>query len=141
MQVFPDNSVTNEPITNDQEIFAMSTKLVSRFAVMLPLILTLGLGSSMALADVTPAPEHPGHHNVVAKTAEEHAAAAEHHKKAAEYHKGMAAHHLSMAKEHKALGHHKLAKHHTALAKHHAALAKEHAATAKTHEAHAAGKL
>ena len=60
----------------------------------------VGLG---ALAAVKPAPQHPGQHQVVAKTAAEHEAAAAHHEKMGAYHKGMAEHHKSMAAEHKKL--------------------------------------
>ena len=118
----------------------MIEKNSSRIVNILPLLIALTILSPAIYAEVTPAPEHPGHHNVVAKTPEEHTAAAEHHKKQAEYHHGMAAHHHSLAHEHKLLKHHKLAKHHEKLAKLHEALAKEHEATVKTHTEHAAGK-
>jgi hypothetical protein len=123
---------------NVEVVTIMNRKSFSRFTLMLPLMASLSLGAQLAYADVTPAPEHPGHHNVAAQSPEEHLAAAEHHKKAAEYHHGMAKHHHSMAAEHKKHHHHKLAKHHTTIANHHTALAKEHEALAKTHEEHAA---
>jgi hypothetical protein len=111
-----------------------------RYLKTLPLLIALGSVTSMAYAEVTPAPEHPGQHNVVAKTPEEHTTATEHHKKKAEYHSGMAAHHHSLAKEYKQTKYQDLTKHHENLAKHHHALAKEHEATAKTHNAHAIAK-
>jgi hypothetical protein len=124
-------------------IFTRSMKMIGTYKHLLktlPLLIALGSVTSMAYAEVTPAPEHPGQHNVVAKTPEEHTTATEHHKKKAEYHSGMAAHHHSLAKEYKQTKYQDLAKHHENLAKHHHALAKEHEATAKTHNAHAIAK-
>ncbi len=109
-------------------------------------IKTLGLAmllcaiGSPALAEVLPAPEHPGHHNIAANSAEEHAAAASHHKDTAEYYHALGLHHASLAREHAKLGHHKLAEHHEKLAKLYEAIAEEHAATAKTHEHHPVDK-
>lgn len=116
----------------------MITTTYRRFAIIIPLVFAMGLGATASYAEVSPAPEHPGQHNVVANTTAEHTTAAEHHKKTADYHHGMAEHHKSLAHEHKQLGHKKLAEHHASLAKHHEALAKEHAAIAKVHEEHAA---
>ena len=89
--------------------------------------------ASIAFAAVKPVPAHPGHYQVIAKTATEHKAAAENAKKYAVWLKGMANHHKSMAAEHKKIGNTKLAKHHENLAKNQAASAKEYEAVAKTH--------
>lgn len=115
----------------------MSRSLVALLVVLVFATIVILPG---AMAAVTPAPTHPGTHETVAKTPQQHMAAAEHSKKMAAYHKGMAKHHLSMAAEHKKLGHTKLAEHHKQIAKHHAALSKEHEAMANTHIAHAKAK-
>ena len=99
----------------------------------LSVALLLCAAASVSQAEVIPAPEHPGHHNITANSTAEHLDAARHHQDSAEYHHALALHHASLAREHQKLGHHKLAEHHQKLSKLAQDLADEHAATAKTH--------